>query len=94
MNQYLYIIITYCCYLVTKLCLTLCDPCTVAHQPPLSVEFPSQEYWSWLPFPTPGDLPGSGIEPTSPALVDRFFVPVSHEGRSLLTIVHTLFVFP
>ena len=33
-----------------------------------SMEFPRQEYWSGLPFPSPGDLPGSGIEPGSPAL--------------------------
>ena len=40
-------------------------PWTVAHKAPLSVEFPRQEYWSELPFPTPGDLPNSGIEPAS-----------------------------
>jgi len=32
------------------------------------MEFPRQEYWSGLPFPSPGDLPVSGIKPTSPAL--------------------------
>jgi len=32
-----------------------------------------QEYWSGLPFPTPGDLSDPGIEPTSPALAGRFF---------------------
>ena len=41
-------------------------PWTAAHQVPLSVEFSRQQYWSWLPFPTPGDLPDPGIEPTSP----------------------------
>ena len=35
--------------------------------------FPRQEYWSRLPFPSPGDLPNLGIEPASPALADRFF---------------------
>jgi len=35
--------------------------------------FPRQEYWSGLPFPSPGDLPDPGIEPMSPALVGRFF---------------------
>ena len=35
--------------------------------------FPSQEYWSGLPFPFPGDLPDPEIEPTSPALAGRFF---------------------
>ena len=36
-------------------------------QPPLSMEFSRQEYWSGLPFPPPGDLSGPGIEPTAPA---------------------------
>ena len=51
-------------------------PWTVAHQAPLSMEFSKQEYWSGLPFPTPGDLPDPGIKPTSfasPALAGRFF---------------------
>ena len=40
-------------------------PRTVAHQVPLSMEFSWQEYWSGLPFPSPGDLPDPGIESTS-----------------------------
>ena len=43
-------------------------PWTVAHQPPLSMEFSRQEYWSRLPFRSPGNLPDPGIEPRSPAL--------------------------
>ena len=43
-------------------------PWTVAHWAPLSIGFSRQEYWSGLPFPTPGDLPDSGIKPESPAL--------------------------
>ena len=43
-------------------------PWTVAHQPPPSMEFSRQEYWSGLPFPSPGDLPDLGIEPGSPTL--------------------------
>ena len=39
-----------------------------AHQDPLSLGFSRQEYWSGLPFPSPGDLPDPGIEPGSPAL--------------------------
>ena len=39
---------------------------TVAHQAPLSLRFPRQEYWSGLPFPSPGDLPDPGIEPAFP----------------------------
>ena len=38
---------------------------TVAHQAPLSMGFPRQEYWSELLFPPPGDLPSPGIEPMS-----------------------------
>ena len=45
----------------------------VVHQTPLSMEFSRQEYWSGLPFPTPGDLPDPGIEPASPVLAGRFF---------------------
>ena len=41
---------------------------TVAHQAPLSMGFTRQEYWSGVPFPSPGDLPDPGIEPWSPAL--------------------------
>ena len=51
--------------LVTKLCLT---PWTVACQASLSMGFSRQEYWSGLPFLSPGDLPDPGIEPGSPAL--------------------------
>ena len=43
-------------------------PWTVACQAPLSIEFSRQEYWSWLPFPPPGDHPFPGIEPPSPVL--------------------------
>ena len=41
---------------------------TVAYQIPLSMGFSRQEYWSGLPFPSPGDLPNPGIEPECPAL--------------------------
>ena len=43
-------------------------PWTVAYQAPRSTGFSRQEYWSGLPFPSPGDLPNPGIEPVSPAL--------------------------
>ena len=42
-------------------------PWTVACQAAPSMEFPRQEHWSGLPFPSPGDLPHPGIEPASPA---------------------------
>ena len=54
-------------------------PWTVAQQSPLSIGFSRQEYWSGLPFSSPGDLPDSGIEPMCPALhVDS--LPLSHQG--------------
>ena len=46
---------------------------TVTRQAPLSMGFPKQEYWSGLPFPSPGTLPTPGIELASPALASRFF---------------------
>ena len=48
----------------------------IALQAPLSMGFPRQEYWSGLPFPSPGDLPNPGIKPVSPAspiLAGKFF---------------------
>ena len=55
-------------------------PRSVAHQAPLSMGFPRQEYWNWLPFPPPGDLPNPGIKPASPvslALAGRFITTAS-----------------
>jgi len=52
----------------TQSCPTLCDPWTVAHKAPLSMEFSRPEYWSGLPLPSQGDLPNPGIKPRSPAL--------------------------
>ena len=46
---------------------------TIAYQAPPSMGFSRQEYWSGLPFPSPGDLPDLGIVPASPAFVGRHF---------------------
>jgi hypothetical protein len=43
-------------------------PWTAAYQAPPSMGFSRQEYWSGVPFPSPGDLPDPGIKPGSPAL--------------------------
>ena len=55
----------------------LCDPMDCSHQAPLSMVFSRQEYWSGLPFPTPGDLPDPGLDQTCiswvPALAGKFF---------------------
>ena len=61
--------------LVAKSCLTLVTPWTAACQAPLSVVFSRQEYWSGLPFPSPGDLPDPGIEPRSPTLQASLLYP-------------------
>ena len=61
------------CSLVTKSCLTLELSWIVAHQTPLSMGFTRQEYWSGLPFPSPGDLPDPGNECPSPVVAGRFF---------------------
>ena len=56
------------CVLVVQSCPTLYNPVTAACQVPLSMEFSSQEYWSGLPFPSPGNLLDPWINPVSPAL--------------------------
>ena len=60
---------SYVCVCVCTLsCVRLfVTPWIVAHQTPLSLEFPRKEFWSELPFPSPGDLPHQGIKPVSPA---------------------------
>ena len=59
-------------------------PRILAHQAPLSVGFPRQEYWSGLPFPSPGDLPDPGTEPSAPATSPAWQAdssPLSHLGN-------------
>ena len=68
--------------LVAKLCPTLVTPWTVTCQAPLSMGFSRQEYWSGLPFPSPGDLPDPGIEPRSPALQANF-LPTELQGKPI-----------
>ena len=59
----------------------LCDPMDVAYQAPWSMGFSRQEYWSGLPFPSPGDLSNSGIEPRSPTL-QADSLPSEPSGKS------------
>ena len=66
-------------------------PWTVARKAPLSMEVSRQEYWSGLPFPTPGDLPHPGIKllsPVSPALANRFFT-TEPPGMPIKVIIAT-----
>ena len=57
-------------------------PWTVAYQAPQSMEFSRQEYWSGVPFPSPGDLPNPGIELGSPAL-QADFLPSEPPGKPI-----------
>ena len=64
-------------------------PWTVANQAPLSMGFSRQQYWSGLPFPSPGNLPDPGMEPGSPALqVDA--LPSEPPGKSFNPHVHNV----
>ena len=58
------------------------SPRAVAHQAPLSIEFPRQEYWSELLFPPPGCLPNPGTDPESPALAGRFFTAAPRDPET------------
>ena len=68
-------------------------PWTVTYKISLSMGFPSQEYWSGLPFPPLLDLLHSGIKPESPALAGGFFTtespgkpPTSHQFSSVQSL--------
>ena len=61
-------------------------PCTVAHQAPLSMEFPRQKNWCGLPFAPPEDLPDTGIKPELPAWqVDSLLL--SHLGSPIISLL-------
>ena len=62
---------------VSQSCSTLCNPMDSI----LSMEFSRPEYWSALPFPSPGDLPNPGIEPRSPAL-QADSLPAEPQGKA------------
>ena len=69
-------------------------PWAVACQAPLSMGFSREEYWSGLPFPSPGNLPDPEIEPTSPALAGGFFT-TEPSGKPFNTyfIVNAMIIF-
>ena len=65
-----------------------------AHQTPLSMGFPRQEYWSGLLFPSPGDLPDPGIKLVSLALAGRFFTSSHGEAHEYYAeIFKTIYLF-
>ena len=65
--------------------LYICTTASISSDVSMSVGFSRQEYWSGLPFPSPGDLPNPGLESASPALAGRFFTtePVGKPERRL-----------
>ena len=75
----IYIYIFICCCLALSHVQLFCDAmdCRV-----LSMGFPMQEYWSGLPFPSPGDHPNPGIEPMSPTLAGGFVTTQPRESES------------
>ena len=78
-----------CCSFVVQSqshALLFATPWTVAHQAPLSMGFSQQEFWSGLPFPSPGNLPDPGIKPMFPALAGRS-VLLSYQGSTVFDIV-------
>ena len=79
--------------LVSKSCLTLVTPWTAACQTPLSMGFSRQEYWTGLPFPSPGNLPDPGIKPRSPALqADSLLTEL--QGKLILDSTHIILGWP
>ena len=72
-------------------CVHSCIPWTVAHQAPLSMGFPRQEYWSGLPFPSPGDLPDPRIKLALDWQVDS--LPLSHLRSPIPYQYLTLFFY-
>ena len=68
-----HVLCSYSCVCAHSVMSDSANPWTVAHQAPLCLGFPRQEYWSGLPFSFPGDCPDPGIKPASPALAGGFF---------------------
>ena len=79
--------------LVAKSCPTLATPWPIAYQASQSMGFSRQEYWSGLPFPSPGDLLNPGTEPRSPAL-QADSLPTELQGKPntlvLLIFLHIM----
>ena len=68
-----------CVYTVS---LTICDPWTLDHKTPLSMGFFRQEYWSGMPWPTPGDGSNAGMEPVSPHVHCRWILNHQHHTET------------
>ena len=80
------------CMLVTQSCLTFCDSMD-SSSPGSSVHGILQEYWSWLPFPPPGNLPEQESEPESPYCGQIFTVWTTREAQmDMYTLVYLKWV--
>ena len=79
-------------YIVAKSYLTFATPWTVACQAPLTMRLSRQAYWSDLPFFSPGNFPGPGIEPRSPAL-QADSLPTKLSGKPLFSSSFTYSLF-
>ena len=85
-SQFIHVCVCVCvcvCPLLLSHVWLFVSPWSVAHQA-LSMGFSRQEYWSGLPFPTPGNLPNPGIESASLALAGRFSLLLSYLGSSVI----------
>ena len=81
-----------CCAVFRRVQL-FATPWTAALQAPLSMGFPRQEHWSGVPLLSPGDLPGLGIKPASPALAGGFFTTSANwEAQSYQNISQRLYI--
>jgi len=69
------------------------DPWSVACQAPISMEFSRQEYWSELPFPSPGDLPDPGIKPVL-LYCRQILYHLSHQGSPKWSVIYKNFELP
>ena len=78
------------CGLVTKSCPTLVTSWAIACKSPLSIGFSRQEYWSGLPFPSPGNLPNPGIESGFSCIAGRFF---TDWAMSEAQFIHIMFCY-
>ena len=73
------------------MCNSFATPRTIAHQAPLFMGFPRQEYWSMLPFSPLSDSPNPGVEPASPALAGRFFTTEPPgKPRNMTSLFHII----
>ena len=97
-NPWCYLCVCVRVYVCVCTCVCVCvshsvvsdssTPQTLACHAPLTIEFSRQEYWTGLPFPSPGDLPNPGIEPRSPAL-QADSLPSEPLGKLVLVDTHT-----